>query len=105
MRCFRGDIACLFDDAVIDAAIDYSRPLELPPRRQAFSYHAFADPSGGRHDGFGFCVGHVENGIFVADVLRLTKPPFDVAGTVSECVALAPYTLKNTWRQLRGGIR
>jgi hypothetical protein len=84
---FRSDLASLFDDDVIERAIDYGRPLELPPRR-GVQYHAFADPSGGRHDGFTCCVGHIENG-FVADAIRVTKPPFDVGATVAEYVALA----------------
>jgi hypothetical protein len=85
---FRSDLSALLSDEVIDGSIDYSRPLELPPRR-GVTYHVFADPSGGRHDGFGICVGHIEDGTFIADALRLTKPPFDVAATVAEYVALA----------------
>ena len=86
---FRSDLSALLDDAVIDASVDYSRPLELPPQHGT-AYFAFADPSGGRHDAFTIAIGHVEiGGTFIADAIRATKPPFDIAGTVSEYVALA----------------
>ena len=48
---FRTDVSSLFDDPVIDDAIDHARPLELPPRGGR-RYHAFADASAGRHDAF-----------------------------------------------------
>ncbi|MEI9899644.1 MAG: hypothetical protein WDN31_05280 [Hyphomicrobium sp.] len=51
-------------------AIDYGRPLELPPR-PGITYSAFVDASAGRHDAFCVCIGHKEEGIrFVADVVR-----------------------------------
>ena len=56
---FRSDISALFDDAVIEDAIDFARPLELPPRGQR-QYFAFADASAGRHDAFSAVVGHLE---------------------------------------------
>ncbi|MGC2408562.1 MAG: hypothetical protein WA441_00735 [Methyloceanibacter sp.] len=56
---FRSDISALFDDAVIEGAVDHARPLELPPRGGR-KYFAFADASAGRHDAFTFCVGHCE---------------------------------------------
>ena len=42
---FRTDIAAFLDDALIELAIDYGRPLELPPRREKHRYTAFTDPS------------------------------------------------------------
>ena len=51
---FRQDIAAFLDDEVIERVVDYSRPLEIPPR-QGISYSAFVDPSGGRHDAFCGC--------------------------------------------------
>ena len=56
---FRADISALFDDQVIEDAINYARPLELPPRGNR-KYHCFVDASAGRHDAFCACVGHVE---------------------------------------------
>jgi hypothetical protein len=71
---FRRDIAAFLGDQTIDAAVDHSRPLELPPR--AYQYSAFVDPSGGRHDSFTLCVGHNEGETFVCDLIRGVKPPF-----------------------------
>src|SRR5262249_14929656 len=48
---FRDDIGAFLDDALIDAAVGYARPLELPPQAK-LRYSAFADPSGGRGDAF-----------------------------------------------------
>src|SRR5262249_13762491 len=70
---FRSDLAALLGDAVIDAAIDYGRPLELPPDAK-YSYRCFVDASAGRHDAFTICIGHTEgpkgSERFVADVIR-----------------------------------
>jgi hypothetical protein len=41
------------------AAVDYGRPLELPPH-PGTRYLAFCDPSGGRHDCFTLCIGYKE---------------------------------------------
>ena len=43
---FRADIATFLDDELIEAAIDHSRPLELPPVR-GVTYKCFVDPAGG----------------------------------------------------------
>lgn len=89
---FRTDLTSFLDDATVDAAIDYSRPLELRPR-QNVQYFAFADASGGRHDAFTICVGHREgdgdDARFVADVIRGRKPPFDPRTVAQEYAALA----------------
>jgi hypothetical protein len=85
---FRSDLASLLDDTVIDGAIDFNRPLELPPR-YGVTYFAFTDASAGRHDQFSLCVGHVEKDCFVADVIRATKPPFDPGSVAAEYAAVA----------------
>lgn len=84
---FRSDISAFLDDATIDAAIDHSRPLELPPRT-GLSYYAFSDASGGRKDHFTVCVGHTEDGRMVCDAIRGRAPPFDPQSVVSEYSAL-----------------
>ena len=69
---FRTDVGSLLDDAVIEDAIDYARPLELPPRGGR-RYLAFADASAGRHDAFTLCIGHPEGkgrGDLRRDVIR-----------------------------------
>jgi hypothetical protein len=82
---WRSDLAQFLDDAVIDAAVDHSRPLELPPRK--FRYLGFSDPSGGRSDAFTLCIGHKEGETFVADVVRGKRgalDPFQVARDYAE---------------------
>ena len=83
---FRSDMAAFLDEATIEAAIDRSRPLELPPR--TFRYFAFADPSGGRHDAYTLAIGHQEGDRFVADVVRGTRPPFDPVAVTQTYAAL-----------------
>jgi terminase large subunit-like protein len=77
---FRADISTFLDDADIDGAVDFDRPMELP-RRADTRYVAFCDPSGGKRDSFTICVGHREGerdtAGFVADVVRAVKPPLD----------------------------
>jgi hypothetical protein len=85
---FRSDIAAFLDDATIDAAIDHARPLELPPR-PGIRYGAFTDPSGGRHDHFTLCIGHMEDDdTWIADVVRGRGPPFDPSSVVAEYAEL-----------------
>jgi hypothetical protein len=86
---FRLDLQSYLDDATIDAAIDYGRPLELPPRHD-LRYHAFTDASAGRHDSFTIAIVHKEkDGRIVADVVRGRKAPFDPATVAAEYAALA----------------
>jgi len=86
---FRSDTCMFLDDALIDAAVDHARPLELPPVPKRY-YHAFVDPSGGRGDAFALCVGHRESKTdrFIADVVRGWAPPFDPSAVVGEVSAL-----------------
>jgi hypothetical protein len=85
---FRSDLSSLLADASIDAAVDHSRPAELPPREK-ITYRAFTDASAGRHDAFTLCIGHVEEGRFITDVIRGRHPPFDPKEVVAEYAALA----------------
>jgi hypothetical protein len=72
---FRTDISSFLDDALIDAAVEYSRPLELPPVRDSYRlYKAFCDASGGTgQDSYTVCIGHKGNGQFIIDVVRGTS--------------------------------
>lgn len=85
---FRGDLSSMFDDALIDAAVEHSRPLELPPRN-GVKYHAFADISGGRHDASTLAIGHFDEGRFICDVMRGQGAPHDPKAVVGEFAALA----------------
>ena len=85
---FRSDVASLLDDVVIDDAVDHSRPLELPPR-SGRRYHAFTDPSAGRHDAFTITIGHLEDEAWVCDVARGRAAPFDPRTVAHEYAQLA----------------
>jgi hypothetical protein len=84
---FRGDLASLLDDELIDAAIDRTRPLELPPQPKT-KYHAFVDASAGRHDHYTLCIGHLENERFIADVVRGIPAPCDPKRATAELAEL-----------------
>jgi hypothetical protein len=86
---FRDDLSSFLDDQSIDAAVDYARPLELPPR-EGVDYFAFVDMSGGRHDLSTIAIVHAEGEgderRYVADVVRGRKDP---RAAVLEFVELA----------------
>jgi hypothetical protein len=90
LGAFRSDIAAFLDDQLIEAAIDYGRPLELPPRRDKYRYTAFTDPSGGRHDHFAIAVAHEEKEgeRLIIDAVRGARPPFNPQATVAEFALL-----------------
>jgi hypothetical protein len=74
---FRDDMGALFDDAVLDRAIESGRPLELPPLQRAF-YRGFVDASGGvGKDSYTLAIAHKEGENFVVDLVRGTKGAFD----------------------------
>jgi hypothetical protein len=87
---FRNDLSSLFDESVIEDAVDDSRPLELPPR--GLKYFAFADVSAGRRDAFALCIGHTEGmreeAQWICDVARARLAPFDPRTTAHEFAAL-----------------
>lgn len=90
---FRSDVASLFDDIVIDDAVDHAWPLELPPRRGR-RYYAFTDASAGRHDAFTLCIGHCEGKppdalTWTCDVVRGHPAPFDPRSVAQEFASLA----------------
>lgn len=87
---FRDDIGALFDDVVIDRAIDYGRPLELPPlpAGKAF-YRGFVDASGGvGKDSYTLAIAHKENERFVVDLVRGTRGAFDPQTVTEQYAAL-----------------
>jgi hypothetical protein len=88
LGAWRNDLAGFLDDATIGNAIDYSRPMELPPRNDK-NYVCFADSSGGRHDAYAICIGHQEENRFVADVIRGQAAPFDPQKITEEFATLA----------------
>jgi hypothetical protein len=76
---FRNDLSSFLDDALIDAAVEHGRPLELPPiRDRYFLYQAFTDVSGGTgRDAYTLAVGHKENELFLIDAVCGTTGKFD----------------------------
>jgi hypothetical protein len=84
---FRDDLSSFLDDASIDAAVEHSRPAELPPRENVV-YFAFTDMSGGGHDASTLCILHRDGERFVADVIRGRRGPHDPAAVAAEYAAL-----------------
>jgi hypothetical protein len=88
---FRNDIASLFDDQLIDAAVEYGRPLELPPTKTLFGsvYKAFTDPSGGvGQDAYTLAIAHKDGEQFVLDLVRGTQGKFDPQEVTRQYAAL-----------------
>jgi len=85
---FRDDLAAFLDDELIDAAIEYGRPPELPP--VGLSYVAFTDASGGvGRDAYTVAVGHQDGERFIIDVVRGTGAgKFDPAEVTRQYAAL-----------------
>ena len=84
---FRSDIGAFLDDELIDAAIEYGRPLELPPTGNTI-YRAFVDAAGGGPDSYTLAIGHLEAGTYVIDVVRGTSSKFDPQSVTEEYAAL-----------------
>jgi hypothetical protein len=85
---FRTDIASYLDDATLEAAVEFGRPLELPPRAN-HQYTAFVDASGGRSDAYTLSIAHKEGERVIADVVRGVPAPFDPQSVTQEFAALA----------------
>jgi hypothetical protein len=86
---FRSDLSSYLDDALIDAAVDFNRPLELPPR-DGVSYVAFVDASSGVMGGdhYCLCIGHRDDECYIADVVTGYAPPFDPAVVTAKLAEL-----------------
>ena len=86
---FRDDLSGLFDDTVINRAVDRNRPLELPPQPDV-TYKCFIDPSGGATSGdaYSIAIGHKDGERFVIDVVRGRTGPFNPMEVTREYAAL-----------------
>jgi hypothetical protein len=74
---FRSDLSSFLDDALVEAAIEPGRPLELPPTKTLFGsiYKAYTDASGGvGQDAYTLSVCHRDGEQFVCDLVRGTPP-------------------------------
>jgi hypothetical protein len=87
---WRDDLASFLDEALIEAAVDRDRPLELPPRPHSYAYRCFVDASGGASNGdaYAFCIGHRHEGQYIIDVVRGRRGPFDPVELTKEYAAL-----------------
>jgi hypothetical protein len=78
MARFRSDLSAMYDPAVIDQAVNFDRPMELPFRAAAESYFAFVDVAGGGgKDSYAIALGHLEGEKVVVDVIRSRAPKFN----------------------------
>jgi hypothetical protein len=103
---FRDDIAGYLDDALIEAAIEYGRPRELPPRPYPTFYRAFCDASGGvGQDSYTIAVAHRDGEQYVVDCVRGTVGKFDPVEITEQYAAVQgiPHR-RDHWRSLRGGM-
>lgn len=74
---FRSDLSAMYDPFIIDKAINYDRPLELP-YREGVEYMCFVDVAGGGgKDSFAIAIGHLEDERIVIDVVRSRPPKFN----------------------------
>jgi hypothetical protein len=85
---FRVDISAFLDDALIDAAVERNRPLELPPVHGVYC-GAFTDASGGvGADSYALAIAHKVGEHVVVDALRGTRGAFDPQEITREYAAL-----------------
>lgn len=86
---FRTDISSFLDDELIDAAIEYGRPLELAPRPYPAFYRAFTDASGGvGKDSYTLAIAHKEGEHYAIDLVRGTSGKFDPQQVTADYAAL-----------------
>lgn len=70
---FRSDLSQFLDDELVEAAVDPSRPLELPPQAGVI-YFAFTDAAGGGADAYTLAICHRDNaGRIIVDLVRGTR--------------------------------
>jgi len=83
---FRDDLAAFVDANILQSVI----PSGLTRRHyiKGQTYKAFCDPSGGGGDAFTLCIGHLEDGMPVLDLIEEWKPPFSPDSVVKEYSAL-----------------
>jgi len=84
---FRTDVGAYLDDETIDRAIDYDRPLELPPV-EGVTYRAFVDASGGGADAYTIAIAHREGERYIVDAVRGTHGAFDPQEVTRQYAAL-----------------
>lgn len=85
---FRTDLSAMYDPEMIDKAINYDRPLEIP-LVEGVSYKCFVDVAGGGgKDSYSIAIGHLENEKAIVDVVRSQAPKFNPLEITSYYAAL-----------------
>jgi len=88
LALFRADLSSMFDPAVIDNAVDFNRPLELPPM-DGKTYRCFVDVAGGGgRDSYSIAIGHLENEKAIIDVVRSRRPKFNPSEVTAQYSSL-----------------
>jgi hypothetical protein len=73
---FREDVGQFLENELVDRAA--SPGIKSRPRQLGYTYTAFCDPSGGRHDAMTLAIAHQEQGgRVVLDRLLIQEPPFE----------------------------
>jgi hypothetical protein len=83
---FRAGVTALFDPEMLEACVMRGVRERLP--EEGVTYHAAADPSGGRRDAFTVAIGHQVGDRLVVDVVRDWAAPFNPSGVVAEAADL-----------------
>jgi hypothetical protein len=68
---FRADVNAYLDDETLERAIDYDRPLELPPQ-EGIIYEAFTDANAGGSDAYTLAIAHKVGDNYIIDAVRFT---------------------------------
>lgn len=93
---FRSDLSAMYDPFIIDKAINYDRPLELP-YREGVEYRCFVDVAGGGgKDSFALVIGHLEGERVIIDVVRSRSPKFNPDEVTAQyCKLLKSYSISS----------
>lgn len=83
---WRSDVGDFIDRELVESAIDVG--VTVRPPMASGGHFAFADPSGGRGDGFACGIAHAEGNVAVLDALYERRPPFNPSDVVADVAAL-----------------
>ena len=91
---FRTDLSSMYDPVAVDKAINYDRPLEVPPQSK-YNYLAFADFAGGSGtDSYAIAIGHLDGEKVIIDVVRSRAPIFNPDEVTGQyCQLLKQYSI------------
>jgi hypothetical protein len=95
MARFRSDLSAMYDPEIIDRAVNYDRPMELPFRDAARPYSAFVDVAGGGgKDSYAIAISHREGGKIIIDAIRSRAPKFNPEEVTAQyCDLLKSYRI------------